>query len=112
MPDEMFPALKEVWSQYQALIFQRAAALQEATLAAEQGALQEELRQRAMREAHKLAGSLGMFGLHEGTRLAREVEHLLGGGSGDGQSEASRLSELTVALYREIEPYRGAGREG
>jgi HPt (histidine-containing phosphotransfer) domain-containing protein len=109
MPDEMYPALKGVWVQYQEMIFQRAAALQEATLAAEQGALRDELRQRALREAHKLAGSLGMFGLHEGTRLAREIEHLLEAGSGDGRTEAPRLSELTVALYREIEPHRGAG---
>jgi HPt (histidine-containing phosphotransfer) domain-containing protein len=106
MPEEIRAPLRGVWAQYQMMIFQRALVVQEATLAAEQGTLRDELRQRAVREAHKLAGSLGMFGLHEGTRLAREIEQLLEGGMGDGRSESERLSELTVALYREIEPHR------
>lgn len=35
------------------------------------------IRNDASADAHKLAGSLGMFGLSEGTELAREIEYLL-----------------------------------
>jgi diguanylate cyclase (GGDEF)-like protein len=35
------------------------------------------IRAEASADAHKLAGSLGMFGLAEGTELAREIEYLL-----------------------------------
>ena len=40
-------------------------------------ALTPPLRSEAAVSAHKLAGSLGMFGYPEGTRIARELEHLL-----------------------------------
>lgn len=36
--------------------------------------LPEELRIEAMHLAHKLAGSLGMFGFDGGTRIARQLE--------------------------------------
>lgn len=37
----------------------------------------DRLWRRARQEAHKLAGSLGTFGLAEGTQLARQIEQLL-----------------------------------
>ncbi len=43
----------------------------------ESATLTTPLRSEAAIAAHKLAGSLGMFGYHEGTRLARELEALL-----------------------------------
>jgi len=93
------------------MIFERLAAVETAATTMREASLTQEVRQEGVLEAHRLAGSLGMLGLQEGTRLAREIEHLLDDGSGDGRSEASRLSELTVALYREIEPHRVAGGE-
>ena len=43
---------------------------------------------------HKLAGSLGMFGFHEGTHIAREIEVLLQ----DPGLDADLLKRLTSQL--------------
>ncbi|RCJ37691.1 multi-component transcriptional regulator [Nostoc punctiforme NIES-2108] len=53
------------------------AVLEQAKTALLAGNLNEDLQQRALREAHKLAGSMGSFGYPEGSRLARKIEHLL-----------------------------------
>ena len=50
--------------------------------------------------AHKLAGSLGMYGYDEGTRVARELELLLEGAAPD----AERLRELAARLRRAVFP--------
>jgi HPt (histidine-containing phosphotransfer) domain-containing protein len=60
--------------------------------------LPEPLRTEARGEAHKLAGSLGMFGLPEGTRVARELEVLLGHPS----PEPAKLAELAARLRRVV----------
>lgn len=54
-----------------------------------------------LREARtSLAGSLGMYGYDDGTRVAREVEALLGGAAPD----AALLSGLIAELRRAILP--------
>lgn len=53
-----------------------------------------ELRAEARDVAHKLSGSLGMFGFDEGTLLARELEQLLE----QPEPDASRLAELAHQL--------------
>ena len=50
-------------------------------------------------EAHKLAGSLGVFGLAEGSRIAREIELGLAGGT----LSASRFCELADLLVAAVE---------
>ena len=66
-----------VWAQFRDLIFERMATVEAAVAGVRRATLTPEVRQKAVLEAHRLAGSLGMFGLPEGTRLAREIEHLL-----------------------------------
>ena len=51
--------------------------------------------------AHKLAGSLGMYGYGEGTRIARQIEVLL---VGDGTPDAARLGSLVAELRRAVFP--------
>jgi HPt (histidine-containing phosphotransfer) domain-containing protein len=59
-----------------------------------------ELREAAADTAHKLAGSLGMYGYDRGTHLAREIEILL-----DYQTpDHTRLSVLAVELRQTILP--------
>ncbi|BAY30839.1 multi-component transcriptional regulator [Nostoc carneum NIES-2107] len=70
-------AMSKLWHQYEGLMQQRMAVLQEAA-AALSGELSPELRQSAEKEAHKLAGVLGMFELETGTQIAREIEQILG----------------------------------
>jgi len=67
----------KLWQQYQDAMLQRMSVLQTAATAFKKGNLTEELQKSASKEAHKLAGVLGMFGRDAGTQLAREIEELL-----------------------------------
>jgi HPt (histidine-containing phosphotransfer) domain-containing protein len=69
--------LKAMWEKNLPLLRERVAVLSAAAEASARGELSEELRVEAHAVAHKLAGSLGMFGYPEGTRVARELEILL-----------------------------------
>src|SRR4029453_17243876 len=86
-------ALAEIWERSKETILGRVAVLEQATTALLEGALEDALRQHAEHEAHKLTGSLGTFGFAQGSRLAREMEHLLQAEAPLGQTEALRLSE-------------------
>ena len=69
--------VEKMWLQYQDVMLQRITVLQTAANAIKTGELTEKLQKSAEREAHKLAGVLGMFGRETGTQLAREIEELL-----------------------------------
>jgi len=94
-------AIARVWAQSKELMLQRVSVLEEAAGSVLEGALGAEQRSVAEREAHKLAGSLGTFGLSEGSRLAKEIEWRLQGAQTIGEDNALALSELVVAL-REV----------
>jgi len=65
-----------------------------------EGGLSEPMRAEAEREAHKLAGAAGTFGLHRASDLARELELLL-----------SDLHAHTVAASHALELVEALGRE-
>jgi HPt (histidine-containing phosphotransfer) domain-containing protein len=79
MPDTdespMQQQLTAIWQRNQPNILKRLATLDQAAAASDSGVLTPELKLEAADIAHKLAGSLGMFGFHEGTQKARELEH-------------------------------------
>ncbi len=85
-----------LWQRNQPQVLERLALLDRAATEPLNPALQQE----AAATAHKLAGSLGMFGFHEGTRLARELEHLLETDSPD----QAQLAPLTSALRQTLFP--------
>jgi DNA-binding response OmpR family regulator/HPt (histidine-containing phosphotransfer) domain-containing protein len=95
--------LRQLWEQSQPLLRERLAALEDAAVAILEGSLDAERRLRAQSEAHKLAGSLGSFGLHEGSRLARELESVLQGERPIDQRQALVVSEMVLGLAGEIE---------
>jgi DNA-binding response OmpR family regulator/HPt (histidine-containing phosphotransfer) domain-containing protein len=66
------------------------------------GSLPRELREMAEREAHRLAGALGTFGSHEGTRLARTVEGALSPDAPLGSDVGGRIGQLAAALRAEV----------
>lgn len=72
----------------------------EAALAA--GSMDTELRHQATREAHKLAGSLGIFGMPGGSMVARTIEELLTADRPLGEPDATQLTQLVQALQQEI----------
>ncbi len=69
--------LASVWQRNLPIVRARLALLSEVARSASAGSLTESARKEAADVAHKLAGSLGMFGYLHGTELARELELLL-----------------------------------
>jgi diguanylate cyclase (GGDEF)-like protein len=96
-------AVAAMWQRFQAPILERVAVIEQATAALLQDHLNEALRERAFHEAHRLAGSVGTFGFAEGSRLAREAEHLLQRPDALGPAEALRLADLVSKLRRELD---------
>jgi HPt (histidine-containing phosphotransfer) domain-containing protein len=84
-----------LWQRNQPQVLERLALLDQA--AAEP--LTPQLRQDAVATAHKLAGSLGMFGFHEGTRLARELELLLESPAVDTGTVRTLTAQLRQSLF-------------
>lgn len=87
--------ISALWERSVPLITDRLNGLDIACEAANLGRLSPIMRRGAMDTAHKLAGSLGMFGYPRGTELAREIEQML---EYDGIVDAGLLRELVVEL--------------
>jgi HPt (histidine-containing phosphotransfer) domain-containing protein len=81
--------LSDLWQRSQPLILERLAQLDAAATAAHDGLLAEPQRAEAESTAHKLSGSLGMFGYHKGTECARALEAEL-------QLESPNPERLTI----------------
>lgn len=101
LPDRMSSGIQEVWSRLRHLVDARLETIARAAAALGDGGLEPGLRRDAERQAHKLAGSLGIFGFHEGSRLAREAEVLLADDALDGAA-AARLLAILEALRRHL----------
>lgn len=87
--------ISALWERSVPLITDRLNGLDIACEAAVVGRLSPIMRRGAADTAHKLAGSLGMFGYPRGTELAREIEQLL---ESDGGVDAGSLRELVLDL--------------
>jgi HPt (histidine-containing phosphotransfer) domain-containing protein len=96
--DKMESLLAAMWLRILPLVQERLKTLDRAAEAATAGILGEEQREAAADCAHKLAGSLGMYGYDDGTRIARQIELLLDYATPD----AARLSNLVAELRRAI----------
>jgi len=69
--------LAQLWQRNRPLLLERLDSIDAAATAALTETLRAELRAQAASNAHKLSGSLGMFGYTNGTMIAREIEALL-----------------------------------
>ena len=87
--------ISALWERSVPLISERLNGLDIACEAAVVGRLSPIMRRGATDTAHKLAGSLGMFGYPRGTEIAREIEQLL---ESEGVVDAGLLRELVVEL--------------
>ena len=97
-PSSLAEAMNRLWAQFLPQIEERVANLELAAKAAAEGTLTSDLREQAHDAAHKLAGTLGTFGLQEGTELAREAEALYAAESPAMASENGRLAALAAQL--------------
>lgn len=74
MDNDIAAAVDGVWSASFPAQESRVSAQEQALVALVAGTLGDACLEAAQRAAHKLAGSLGTFGLDEGSRLASEIE--------------------------------------
>lgn len=100
---ETMAAVAAIWERSKETVCGRVAVLEQAAMSLLEGALGDELRRQAERDAHKLAGSLGTFGFAQGSQLAKEVELLLQGDTPLEGAQILQLSELVLAVRQEIE---------
>lgn len=104
------------FEQFQPIIGDRMAALHRAAIALGQPPLPEEERAAAQAAAHKLAGSLGLFGFTEGSHLARRLEDwLLRPTASEAKAFQALVNQLDAQLAagpREISAPRGGAEIG
>jgi hypothetical protein len=96
--ERMAAATAAAWVEARPRIMNRLAVLQAAAAAVTGGELDPATRRDAEGEAHKLAGSLGMFGFPAGSELARELEVMLEGDTLIGADFAELVSRLAGVL--------------
>jgi DNA-binding response OmpR family regulator len=96
-------ALTDVWEKLKYQSQERLQILQEATcVMMEYGMLNAEQKKAARRAAHKLAGSLGIFGFDEGSRLACSLEQLLQPEANLNESLINNFCDLVTRLSLEL----------
>jgi HPt (histidine-containing phosphotransfer) domain-containing protein len=76
-PDQIDTLLAQLWQKNLPALLERLDLLDRTAKIAATGKLAEEPRAEAQSIAHKLSGSLGMFGYQEGTQIAAKIELIL-----------------------------------
>jgi len=100
-------AVVGIWHKFKHRIAEQIGVLEQASAAVStNNALSPELLESARKEAHSLAGSLGTFGFAQGSKLAKEIEHLLKVDRAVLLSEATKFRHLVLVLRQEIERER------
>ena len=102
-------ALAGVWERARMSVVARLDAVERAIVALMDGILSPDDRREAEAEAHRLAGALGTFGSADGTRLARQIELVLGGGAPLTRPDGARLARLAASLRAEVDALDAAG---
>lgn len=100
---ELRKGLAAIWQKSLPRVKEQISTLEGIAEALAGGPLDADQMRTGEREAHRLAGSLGTFGFHEGTRIARELETLLGSNtSPDPAFVSSLVRELRESIASEI----------
>jgi HPt (histidine-containing phosphotransfer) domain-containing protein len=75
--DQIDNILAQLWQKNLPTIRERLDLLDQFASAASTGSLPDDTRLEALSIAHKLAGSLGMYGYQQGTEVASQMERIL-----------------------------------
>jgi len=94
-PEATRKLLAALWERSLPMMQERLAQLERAVASVRAGTLTPEQRREAIETAHKLAGSLGMFGYPDGTEFARHIEQHL---EEAGPVDALRLADDVAAM--------------
>ena len=100
-------AVRELWEQARPAALERVDAIDDALAALMAGEITDDDRDRARREAHKLAGSLGTFGLRAATVHAAARESAFEDGA--SVDRVPELAQHALELRRLVEAGRGGG---
>lgn len=92
-----------LWEKFKDTFTNQIQLVETAAKALAEQCLTPELRHQAEREAHKLAGSMGMFGFDQGSVLAQEVEQLLKAAPLLAVEQIQRLQQLTQSIRDELQ---------
>lgn len=98
--------MARLWAKHLPKLAERVANLETAAAALTDGTLTRSGREEASSQAHKLAGVLGTFGLHEGTILAREAEAAYLVDPQNNAEIAVRMGEVAAELRAMLSTHR------
>ena len=99
---QVITSLSKIWEKFQGIFTAQLKVLEQATQALSEGRLTVELQQKAKQEAHRLGGSVGIFGFAEGSKLAKRLEQLLETEGTIAQEQVLQISELLGLLQQEL----------
>jgi len=94
-------AATEAWERFKGASMERLAVLDQAVAALQRGTLSPQLKQAAEQAAHKMAGSLGMFGFSRGSHLGRELEACFQ--QPPDRNFPLRVQRLVAQLHQELQ---------
>jgi DNA-binding response OmpR family regulator len=100
-------ATRVLWQRKLPQTLARVACLEETATALLEGRLEPDLRARASRAAHQLAGSIGSFGFVEASGRARAVEQRLRGDAPLEDPAVLELCQDVEAVRAELDPDEG-----
>lgn len=98
MTADMQQQLQQIWENRRGLIEQRLVTLEEAVRALQSGPLPADRRAQAVEAAHKLAGTLGAFGLHKASLIALEAEGILRDDTPSSQPLLQAAQQLRASI--------------
>ncbi|PSB23933.1 response regulator [Stenomitos frigidus] len=95
--------LNETWVADKPKILTQMTVFTQAIAGLQLGSLDAQLYEQAQQTAHKLAGTLGTFGLHHAMTLARQLEQVLGSQDRWQSHHAVSIKALVQILQQEIQ---------
>jgi DNA-binding response OmpR family regulator/HPt (histidine-containing phosphotransfer) domain-containing protein len=99
---KVLAVVQQMWGNFKESLESHMALFEQAIAQLSTGTLDSELRSSAEAVAHRLIGSLGSFGLPQGSEVARQIEQLLRLES-LGHNEARQLEDLVGQLKQVVE---------
>jgi DNA-binding response OmpR family regulator len=106
---QVLTVVAEVWNEFKLVlqshiaVFKQAISTLQASTDPYSGILDPNLYQQVVTAAHRLSGSLGSFGLPEGSQIAQDVEHLVQSRTALNQYTILRLSQLVELLEQTVD---------
>ncbi|MCF4965973.1 response regulator [Nostoc sp. CMAA1605] len=95
-------AIAGIWEKFYGRVDEQVKVLEAAASGVKQGSFSTELQLQAKQEAHTLAGSLGTFGIPEGSKLAKKIEQLLKSEPTWTPTEIGKLQKWVKLLRQEV----------